>query len=173
MVFWQVDKFTYLGSSVSSTETDINTRLAKAWTPIDRLSVIWKSDLTDKIAVFSKLQSCRYCYIDAPHRHWLNVRRKSLTAITQDCFLSYRTSPEGNTSQNSSSTATNHPSRKLSNLDGPDMRDTAGEVRTNSLAMYSRGLVHMDEERLEDQLEPIRNSSVPKQDVALKTSRER
>ena len=27
-----VDKFTYLGSSVSSTETEINTRLAKAWT---------------------------------------------------------------------------------------------------------------------------------------------
>ena len=44
-----VDKFTYLGSSVSSTETDINTRLAKAWTAIDRLSVIWKSDLTDKM----------------------------------------------------------------------------------------------------------------------------
>ena len=42
-----VDKFTYLGSSVSSTETDINTRLAKAWTAINRLSVIWKS-------VFSK-----------------------------------------------------------------------------------------------------------------------
>ena len=35
-----VDKFTYLGSSVSSTETDINTRLTKAWTAIDRLSVI-------------------------------------------------------------------------------------------------------------------------------------
>ena len=33
-----VDKFTYLGSSASSTETDIDT-----------LSVIWKSDLTDKI----------------------------------------------------------------------------------------------------------------------------
>ena len=44
-----VDKLTYLGSSVSSTETDINTRLAKAWTPDDGLSVIWKSDLTDKI----------------------------------------------------------------------------------------------------------------------------
>ena len=27
-----VDKFTYLGSSVSSTEKDIDTRLAKAWT---------------------------------------------------------------------------------------------------------------------------------------------
>ena len=44
-----VDKFTYLGSSVSSTKTDINTRLVKAWTAIDRLSVIWKSDLTDKM----------------------------------------------------------------------------------------------------------------------------
>ena len=35
-----VDKFTYLGSSVSSTENDINTLLAKAWTVIDRLLVI-------------------------------------------------------------------------------------------------------------------------------------
>ena len=44
-----VDKFTYLGSSVSSTEIDIDTRLAKAWTTIDKFSVIWKSDLTDKM----------------------------------------------------------------------------------------------------------------------------
>ena len=44
-----VDKFTYLGSSVSSPETDIDTRLAKAWTAIDWLSVVWKSDLTDKM----------------------------------------------------------------------------------------------------------------------------
>ena len=44
-----LDKFTYLGSSVSSTEKDINTRLGKAWAANDSLSVIWKSDLTDKI----------------------------------------------------------------------------------------------------------------------------
>ena len=44
-----VDKFTYLGSSVSSTEKDIDTRLTKTWTAIDRLSIIWKSDLTDKM----------------------------------------------------------------------------------------------------------------------------
>ena len=44
-----VDKFTYLGSSVSSTENDIDTRLMKAWTAIDRLSIIWKSDLTDEM----------------------------------------------------------------------------------------------------------------------------
>ena len=42
-------KFTYLGNSVSSTETDINTWLAKGWTVINRHSVIWKSDLTDKM----------------------------------------------------------------------------------------------------------------------------
>ena len=44
-----VDKFTYLGSSVSSTEKDIDTRPTKAWTAIDKLSVIWKSDLIDKM----------------------------------------------------------------------------------------------------------------------------
>ena len=44
-----VDKFTYLGSSVESTEKDIETRLTKAWTAINRLSIIWKSDLTNKM----------------------------------------------------------------------------------------------------------------------------
>ena len=44
-----VDKFTNIGSSVSSTEKDIDTRLTKAWTAINRLSIIWKSDLTAKM----------------------------------------------------------------------------------------------------------------------------
>ena len=44
-----VDKFTYQGSSVASTEKDIDTRLTKEWTAINRLSIIWKSDLTDKM----------------------------------------------------------------------------------------------------------------------------
>ena len=44
-----VDKFTYLGSSVESTEKDIDMRLTKAWTAINRLSIIWKSDQTDKM----------------------------------------------------------------------------------------------------------------------------
>ena len=44
-----MDKFTYLGSSVSSTENDINAWLAKAWWPVDRLSVMWQSDLSDRI----------------------------------------------------------------------------------------------------------------------------
>ena len=44
-----VDKFTYIGSSVSSTEKDIDTQLTKSWTAINRLSIIWKSDLTNKM----------------------------------------------------------------------------------------------------------------------------
>ena len=43
-----MDKFTNLGSSISSTENGMNMRLAKAWTGNDRLSIIWNSDLTDK-----------------------------------------------------------------------------------------------------------------------------
>ena len=39
----------YLGTSVESTEKDIETRLTKAWTAINKLSTIWKSDLTDKM----------------------------------------------------------------------------------------------------------------------------
>ena len=54
-----VDKFTYLRSSVSSTKNDINMQRAKAWTAIDRLSVIWKPDLSDKIkCIFFPSSSC-------------------------------------------------------------------------------------------------------------------
>ena len=35
-----VDKFTYQGSSVASSEKDIDTRLTKAWTAINRLSIL-------------------------------------------------------------------------------------------------------------------------------------
>ena len=44
-----VDKFTYLRSSVSSTEKNIDTRLTKAWTAIAWQSIKWKSDLIDKM----------------------------------------------------------------------------------------------------------------------------
>ena len=39
----------YLGSSISSTENDITMSLAKAWKGTDKLSIIWKFDLSDKI----------------------------------------------------------------------------------------------------------------------------
>ena len=108
-----VDKFTYLGSSVSSTEKDINTRLTKAWIANDRLSVLWKSDRTDEInRSFSKQRSCSYCYMGALHGRSLNVWRKSLTEITQECCEQHWTSLGGSTPKSSSCTATYYPSQK-------------------------------------------------------------
>ena len=73
-----VDKITYQRSSVSSTEKDINTRLTKAWTAIDKLSIIWKSDWPIKWnAVSSKQRSYRYCYMDALLGRKQNSWRKS------------------------------------------------------------------------------------------------
>ena len=43
-----------LDSSVSSIESDVNISLAKAWTAINRLSIIWKSDLFNKTRLLPK-----------------------------------------------------------------------------------------------------------------------
>ena len=120
------DKFTYLWSSVSWNEIDINTRRAKAWAAPDRLLVIGKSDLTDKMkrnffqAVVVSILLYGYIW-------W-----KSLMTTTQECCEQYWTSPGGSTQQSSRGTATYYPSRKLSKLDEPDIQDTAGEVGRNS-----------------------------------------
>ena len=42
-------EFPYLSSSISSTESDVNIRLVKAWTDIDRFAIIWKSDLSEEM----------------------------------------------------------------------------------------------------------------------------
>ena len=58
------------------------------------------------------------------------------------------------------------PSRKLSKLDKPDMRDIPGKVE-----MYSGGPLPIHEQRYDDQLEPIYSSSMTIRDIALKTCR--
>ena len=110
-----VDKFTYLGSSVSSTETDINMPLAKAWTASDRLSVIWKSDLTDKIksiffqAAVVLIQLYEYTTWTLTKRmeKWFDSNyTRMMRAILNKSWRQRPTS--------SSCTPTYHPSRKLS-----------------------------------------------------------
>ena len=74
-----IDKFTYLRSSVSSTEKDIDTRLTKAWTDIDRLSIIWKSDRTDKMkrSFFqAAVASIRMHYMDSNKTAGEEARRQ-------------------------------------------------------------------------------------------------
>ena len=127
------DKFTYLGSSVSSTEKDIDTRLTKAWTAIDRLSIIWKSDLTDKMKR-SFFQAAVVSILLYGCTTWTLTKRleKKLDGNYTRMLQAILKSPGGNTPQGTNYTATCLPSRKLSKLDEPDTQDTAGEARTSS-----------------------------------------
>ena len=128
-----VDKFTYLGSSVESTEKDIETRLTKAWTAINRLSIIWKSDLTDKMK-----RSCFQAAVASMLLYgcttWTLTKRleKKLDGNYTRMLRQSWTSPGGNTPQDTNCTATCLLSRKLFKLDEPDMQDTVGEAGTNS-----------------------------------------
>ena len=128
-----VDKFTYLGSSVESTEKDIETRLTKAWTAINMLSIIWKSDLTDKMKR-SFFQAAVASILLYGCTTWTLTKRleknldgnytRMLRAILNNSLRQHTT--------RFNCTATFLLSRKLFKLDEPDMQDTAGEARTNS-----------------------------------------
>ena len=165
-----VDKFTYLGSSVSSSKKDIDTRLTKAWTAIDRLSIIWKSDLTDKMKR-SFFQTAVVSILLYGCTTWTLTKRlkkkldgnytRMLRAILNK---SWRQHP-----QDTNYTATCLPSRKVYKLDDPDMQDTAGEARTSSSVMYSYGPPHMAKQKHDDQLEHTYSSYVRIRDVTLKT----
>ena len=67
-----VDKFNHQRSSALSTEKDINTQLANALTAMNRLSVIWKSNLTDKM----------YCIISEQRSYGCTTR--TLTKPTEE-----------------------------------------------------------------------------------------
>ena len=44
-----VQEFTYLGSNIASTKRDIEIRFAKAWSALNKLYKIWKSNLSPKL----------------------------------------------------------------------------------------------------------------------------
>ena len=66
------------------------------------------------------------------HMETEQMEKKKLTGITQEYYELYWTNSECNIPQNSSCTATYIPSLKPSKSDEQAIRDTAGEVRTNS-----------------------------------------
>ena len=128
-----VDKFTYLGSSVESTEKDIETRLTKAWTAINKLSIIWKSDLTDKMKR-SILQAAITSILLYGCTTWTLTKRlekkldgnytRMLRAILKKSWRQHPTRHQ----------LYGHlpPITKTIQIDEPDMQDTAGEAGTNS-----------------------------------------
>ena len=93
------------------------TRLTKAWTAIDRLTIIWKSDLIDKMkrgfflaAVVSiLLYGCTTWTLT-------KLLRRRLTEITQECWEQYWTRPGSNTPQGANYTVTCNQSRRRKTL---------------------------------------------------------
>ena len=104
-----VGKFTYQESSGLLTQKDINTRLAKAWTTINRLSVIWKSDMTDKIKriffFFAFFQAAVVSILQYGCTTRTQTKRME-KKLTKECCEQNFKSPWGSTPQNSSCSAT-------------------------------------------------------------------
>ena len=107
-----------------STSVLCDTRLTKAWTAIDRLSIIWNSDLTDKMkrsffqaAVLSiLLYGCTTWTLTKRLKKKLDGNyTRMLRAILNK---SWRQHPQG-----TNYTATCLPSRKLYKLDEPDTKN--------------------------------------------------
>ena len=66
----KIDKFTYLSSDISTTESDVNISLLKAWTAIKILAIISKSDLSDRIKWCSSVNDTVWThYMDAIRMH--------------------------------------------------------------------------------------------------------
>ena len=101
-----VDKFTYRESSVPSTEKDIDTLLIRTWTAIDKLSIIWKSDLTDKLKR-SSFQAAVVSILLYGCTAWALTKRmeKRLDGNYTKMLRAIWTSPGGNTSQSPNCTA--------------------------------------------------------------------
>ena len=41
--------FPCIGSNITSTENDVNTRIGKAWTAMNKLSIMWNFDLSGEM----------------------------------------------------------------------------------------------------------------------------
>ena len=140
-----VDKFSYLKISVSSTETDINARLAKAWTAIDRLSIIWKSYLTDNIK-HSFFQAAVMLILPYGCTTWILTKRmekkldrnytRMVRAILDKFWRQHPTKQQ----------LYGHLPPIMKTIQ-PDIRDTPGEVRLNSLVTHSHRPLHIEEQR--------------------------
>ena len=86
-----VDQFIYRGNHISSTESNINIHIGKAWIAIDRLSIIWKSYPSDKIKrnyiqdVRGRFGLCNGLHVRLANLHewlWIEIPRPKNQANT-------------------------------------------------------------------------------------------
>ena len=139
-----------------------------------RVYALWKSDLTDKMK-HSFFQAAIVSILLYGCTTWVLTKRlekrldcnytRMLLAILNNSWMQPPTKQQ----------LYGHlpPITKLSKLDEPDMQDTAEEVETSSLVMYSYGPLHMAEQKQGNHLESTYSSSVRIRGVALRTGRKR
>ena len=106
---------------------DIDTRLTNAWTAIDKLSVIWKSDLTNEMKTQFLPSSGRIDtavwmhHLDANKTVGEEARRQLHKNVASNIKQVLATTPHKAPTMRPPAS----PSRKLSKLDEPDTQDTA------------------------------------------------
>ena len=101
----------------------------KAWAAIERLLIIWKSDLSNKInkdffqvvVVSVLLYACTIWILTKQRKIWWELQKNATSYIEQIL--------EATTPQNIICTATYLASQKPFKLNEQDMQDTAGEAR--------------------------------------------
>ena len=139
-----VNQIIYLGSNISSTESDLSIYLAKAWNAMDSLLVLWKSDISDKIkqdffqavAVFIISYGCTTLTLTKYKEEKLDGDyTRMIRAVLNKLWK--KKSP-----QNCTCTDTYLPSHKLFELGEPEMWVTCGEARLDSLARLDSWMCH-------------------------------
>ena len=169
-----IDKFTNLRCRVSSTEKDIDTQLTKAWTAINRLLVIWKSDPIDKMK-----------------RSFFQVALVSILlcrCTTRTLTKRMEKKLDGNYSRMLQAilnkSRRQHPSKQQLYGHLPSITKTIKIRRARhaehcwrsgaiSSLMFSYGPPHMAEQKQGDLLEPTYSSSMRIRDVALRICQKR
>ena len=168
------DKLTYQGSSVSSTEKDIDARLAKAWTTRDRLLIIWKLDLIDKMK-YSFFQAMIVSKLLYRCTIWTLTKRiekkldgnytRMLRAILNKSWEQHPTKQQ--------LYGYLHPITKTIKVRRTRHARHCWRSRDELISDVLLWTLHMVEEKQGDQLEPIYSSSVRIRDVALRICQKR
>ena len=136
-----INQFIYISSNISSTESNVNICTGKAWSAIDSLTIIWKSDLIDKIkwisfevvAVSVLVCGCTMWTLTKhlEKMHDGNYTRTLFEQLLEAALYKIATVWP---------LASCKPSKKTKH----DMLGTGEEIRSNSLALLSDGFLHMN-----------------------------
>ena len=83
--------FTYLPSNILSTESDVNIRLAKVWTAIDKLALNWKIDKI-KRDFFKGVAVAILLYGGTSWTLRKRIQKDNMKT-TQECYMLFGTNP--------------------------------------------------------------------------------